>query len=218
MRVPTGIILRPPVQYLALLGGLVKLDIRDAFKGVLLREDFFPGILERCGSQRSVLDIFWKIVLLLGKIEECNDVVPHVVLARGFAFKRLEPGIDFCYRDGKDFPGERLGNTPNMSIYITNLASSVSAHLLLFEHVMLKNLRGFDSELQFLVLPEVSGEKSLVKTEVLGAPIRRGLASPLRVATGGATNCGSGARPRRSPAPANGTARDWFWTGWGGCF
>ena len=71
---------------------------------------------------------------------------------------------------------------------------------------------------KFLVLREFSGGKSLVKTEALGAPIRRGLASPLRVATGGAANCGSGARPRRSPAPANSTARDWFWTCLVGCF
>jgi hypothetical protein len=65
---------------------------------------------------------------------------------------------------------------------------------------------------KFMVLQKFSGKKSLVKTEALGAPIRRGLASPLRVATGGAANCGSGAGPRRWPAPANGTARDWFWT------
>jgi hypothetical protein len=70
----------------------------------------------------------------------------------------------------------------------------------------------------FLVLPGCSGEKTLVKTAVLGAPIRRGPASPLRVATGGAANWGSGVRPRRSPAPANGTARAWFWTGLAGSF
>jgi hypothetical protein len=70
----------------------------------------------------------------------------------------------------------------------------------------------------FQVLPGCSGEKTLVKTAVLGAPIRRGPASPLRVATGGAANWGSGVRPRRSPAPANGTARAWFWTGLAGSF
>ena len=67
-----------------------------------------------------------------------------------------------------------------------------------------------------LVLPAISGEKTLDKAKAPGAPIRRGLASPLRVATGGAANCGSGARPLRSRAPANGTARDWFWTWLGG--
>ena len=40
-------------------------------------------------------------------------------------------------------------------------------------------------------------------SEALGAPIRAGWASPLRVATGGDANCGSGDRRRRSPAHAN---------------
>ena len=39
--------------------------------------------------------------------------------------------------------------------------------------------------------------------EPLGAPIRVGWASPLRVATGGDANCSSEARRRRSPAHAN---------------
>jgi hypothetical protein len=65
-----------------------------------------------------------------------------------------------------------------------------------------------------LVLPEFSGRSLLAKPTSLAAPIRAGLASPLRVATGGAANCGSGVRPRRSPAPANtrravGSGRDW---------
>jgi len=64
------------------------------------------------------------------------------------------------------------------------------------------------------VLPEFSGRSLLAKPTSLAAPIRAGLASPLRVATGGAANCGSGVRPRRSPAPANtrravGSGRDW---------
>jgi hypothetical protein len=40
-------------------------------------------------------------------------------------------------------------------------------------------------------------------SDTVNAPIRVGWVSPLRVATGGAANCGSGARPRRSPAHAN---------------
>ena len=40
-------------------------------------------------------------------------------------------------------------------------------------------------------------------SDVLGAPIRVGWASPLRVATGGDANDGSGDRRRRSPAHAN---------------
>ena len=39
--------------------------------------------------------------------------------------------------------------------------------------------------------------------ETWGAPIRVGWASPLRVATGGDANWGSGDRRRRSPAHAN---------------
>ena len=40
-------------------------------------------------------------------------------------------------------------------------------------------------------------------SDVVGAPIRVGWASPLRVATGGNANDGSGDRRRRSPAHAN---------------
>ena len=40
-------------------------------------------------------------------------------------------------------------------------------------------------------------------SEPLGAPIRVGWASPLRIATGGDANWGSGVRRRRSPAHAN---------------
>jgi hypothetical protein len=40
-------------------------------------------------------------------------------------------------------------------------------------------------------------------SEVPGAPIRTGWASPLRAATGGDANWGSGGRRRRSPAHAN---------------
>jgi transposase len=47
------------------------------------------------------------------------------------------------------------------------------------------------------------GEKKTARKEVTGAPIGRGTASPLRVATGGAASEGSKARPRHSPAPAN---------------
>jgi hypothetical protein len=45
---------------------------------------------------------------------------------------------------------------------------------------------------------------------LVGAPIRRGEASPLRVATGGNANWSSRVRCRRSPAPANETARVWY--------
>jgi len=45
------------------------------------------------------------------------------------------------------------------------------------------------------------------RSKVAGAPIGGSLASPLRVATGGAASEGSKARRRRSPAPANKTAR-----------
>jgi hypothetical protein len=48
---------------------------------------------------------------------------------------------------------------------------------------------------------------------VLGAPIRRGGASPLRVATGGPASWRLEARCRRSPAPANRTARLGFRVG-----
>ena len=52
-------------------------------------------------------------------------------------------------------------------------------------------------------------ERDATSAPVIGsAPIREGRASPLRVATGGYASDGSGARPRRSPAPANRTARD----------
>ena len=63
-----------------------------------------------------------------------------------------------------------------------------------------------------MVLPELSGGKELGKAGASGAPIRMGWVSPLRVATGGAANYGSEARLRRSPAHANETALDWFWT------
>ena len=48
---------------------------------------------------------------------------------------------------------------------------------------------------------------------VVGAPIRRGGASPLRVATGGDASWRLEARCRRPPAPANRTARLGFWVG-----
>jgi transposase len=55
-------------------------------------------------------------------------------------------------------------------------------------------------------VPIIPGAKA-ERSKVAGAPIGGGLASPLRVATGGAASEGSKARRRRSPAPANKTAR-----------
>jgi transposase len=60
---------------------------------------------------------------------------------------------------------------------------------------------------QQVATPTVKNEKSKAR-KTAGAPIGGGLASPLRVATGGAASEGSKARPRRWPAPANKTARE----------
>jgi hypothetical protein len=48
-------------------------------------------------------------------------------------------------------------------------------------------------------------------SEISGAPICAGEASPLRVATGGSANWSSEVRSRRSPARANETARQRLW-------
>ena len=49
----------------------------------------------------------------------------------------------------------------------------------------------------------LSAEKSEDSSQALGAPVRVGGASPLRVATGGNANWSSEDRRRRSPAHAN---------------
>jgi len=55
--------------------------------------------------------------------------------------------------------------------------------------------------------PGLRREELLARTEVGGAPIRGGLAGPLRAATSGAPGYGLKARPRRAPGPAHRTAR-----------